>query len=134
MNPQRKRTIRLVVSLCAAVVLAAALVYTSFSASSEARTPSQLRDAPAGRAYQLTGRVMPGYHREGDVVVFRVRDRNGPASAATVPVRYAGAVPDPFREGREVIVTVRRRGAVFVGEKDSLVTKCPSKFSDGQGK
>ena len=134
MNPHRKRTIRLVVSLCAAVVLAAALVYTSFSASSEARTPSQLRDAPAGRAYQLTGRVVPGYHREGDVLVFRVRDRNGPASAPTVPVRYAGAVPDPFREGREVIVTVRRRGVVFVGEKDSLVTKCPSKFSDGQGK
>jgi len=134
MNPRRKRTARLVVSLTAAVLLAAALIYTSFSASSEARTPSQLRDAPAGRAYQLTGRVAPGYHREGDVLVFRVRDRNGPASAATVPVRYAGAVPDPFRQGREVIVTVRRRGAVFVGEKDSLVTKCPSKFSDGQGK
>jgi cytochrome c-type biogenesis protein CcmE len=134
MNPHRKRTTRLVVSLSAAVLLAAALIYTSFSASSEARTPSQLRDAPAGRAYQLTGRVVPGYQREGDVLVFRVRDRNGPASAPTVPVRYAGAVPDPFREGREVIVTVRRRGAVFVGEKDSLVTKCPSKFSDGQGK
>jgi len=134
MNPRRKRTTRLVVSLTAAVLLAAALIYTSFSASSEARTPSQLRDAPAGRAYQLTGRVAPGYHREGDVLVFRVRDRNGPASAPTVPVRYAGAVPDPFRQGREVIVTVRRRGAVFVGEKDSLVTKCPSKFSDGQGK
>ena len=130
MNPHRKRTIRLVVSLTAAVVLAAALVYTSFSASSEARTPSQLRDAAAGRAYQLTGRVVPGYRREGDVLVFRVRDRNGPASAPTVPVRYAGAVPDPFRAGREVIVTVRRRGNVFVGEKDSLVTKCPSKFSD----
>ena len=133
MNPHRKRTTRLVVSLTAAVLLAAALIYTSFSASSEARTPSQLRDAPAGRAYQLTGRVVPGYHREGDVLVFRVRDRNGPASAPTVPVRYAGAVPDPFRQGREVIVTVRRRGAVFVGEKDSLVTKCPSKFSDGPG-
>ena len=66
--------------------------------------------------------------------MFRVRDRNGPAAAPSVPVRYAGAVPDPFRQGREVIVTVRRRGAVFVGEKDSLVTKCPSKFSDGQGK
>ena len=61
------------------------------------------------------------------MLVFRVRDRNGPASPS-VPVRYAGAVPDPFREGREVIVTVRRAGAVFVGEKDSLVTKCPSKF------
>jgi len=130
MNPHRKRTIRLVVSLCAAVVLAAALVYTSFSASSEARTPSQLHDATAGRAYQLTGRVVPGYHREGDVLVFRVRDRNGSA-ATSVPVRYTGAVPDPFREGREVIVTVRREGAAFVGEKDSLVTKCPSKFSDG---
>jgi cytochrome c-type biogenesis protein CcmE len=130
MNPHRKRRTRLVVSLTAAVLLAAALIYTSFSASSEARTPSQLRDAPAGRAYQLTGRVVPGYHREGDVLVFRVRDRNGPASAPSVPVRYAGAVPDPFRQGREVIVTVRRRGAVFVGEKDSLVTKCPSKFSD----
>jgi len=130
MNPHRKRTTRLIVSLSAAVLLAAALIYTSFSASSEARTPSQLRDAPAGRAYQLTGRVVPGYHREGDVLVFRVRDRNGPASAPTVPVRYAGAVPDPFRQGREVIVTVRRRGAVFVGEKDSLVTKCPSKFTE----
>ena len=89
MNPHRKRTTRLVVSLCAAVVLAAALVYTSFSASSEARAPSQLGDATAGRAYQLTGRVVPGYHREGDVLVFRVRDRNGPASPS-VPVRYTG--------------------------------------------
>ena len=33
--------------------------------------------------------------------MFRMRDRNGTAS---VPVRYTGAVPDPFREGREVIV------------------------------
>jgi cytochrome c-type biogenesis protein CcmE len=41
-------------------------------------------------------------------------------------------VPDPFREGREVIITVRRQGDVFVGEKDSLVTKCPSKFEEQQ--
>jgi cytochrome c-type biogenesis protein CcmE len=131
MNPQRKRTTRLVVSLAAALVLASALVYTSFSASSEARSPSQLRNATAGRAYQLTGRVLPGYRRVGDVLVFRVRDRTG-ASSVSVPVRYAGAVPDPFRAGREVIVTVRRRGSVFVGQKDSLVTKCPSKFSDAK--
>jgi cytochrome c-type biogenesis protein CcmE len=49
-----------------------------------------------------------------------------------VPVRYVGAVPDPFRDGREVIVKVRKRGTVFIGERDSLVTKCPSKFSDKQ--
>jgi cytochrome c-type biogenesis protein CcmE len=129
MHPKRKRTTRLVVSLTAAVLLASALVYTSFSASSEARSPSQLRNAAAGRSYQLTGRVVPGYRREGDVLVFRVRDRSG-SSRVSVPVRYDGAVPDPFRAGREVIVTVRRRGDVFVGQKDSLVTKCPSKFSD----
>ena len=48
----------------------------------------------------------------------------------SVPIRYTGVVPDPFREGREVIVTVRKQGAAFVGERDSLVTKCPSKFTD----
>ena len=33
-------------------------------------------------------------------------------------------------EGREVIVDVRRTsGTTFVGASDSLITKCPSKFS-----
>ena len=127
MDPRRKRTLRLVTALTAAVLLAGALVYTSFSASSEATEPSQLaRRAEPGRSYQLTGKVVPGYRREGSTLVFRVRDRNGGGS---VPVRYSGAVPDPFRAGREVIVDVRKRGDVFVGEKDSLITKCPSKFT-----
>ena len=131
MHPAVKRRLRLIVALGAAVLLAGALVYTSFSASSAARTPSQLAvSAVPGRSYQLTGKVVPGYHRDGSVLVFRVRDRNGSRS---VPVRYAGAVPDPFRAGREVIVTVRKQGAGFVGEKDSLVTKCPSKFSAAKG-
>ena len=42
MDPSRKRKIRLVVALTAAVLLASALIYTSFSASSEAKSPSQL--------------------------------------------------------------------------------------------
>jgi cytochrome c-type biogenesis protein CcmE len=128
MDPRRKRTIRLAVALGAAVLLAGALVYTSFSSSSEATEPGKLaRDAKAGRTYQLTGKVVHGtVRRQGATLWFRVRDRNGTAS---VPVRYTGAVPDPFREGREVIVDVRKQGAVFVGERDSLVTKCPSKFS-----
>jgi cytochrome c-type biogenesis protein CcmE len=125
--------VRLVVALTAALLLAGALVYTSFSASSEARRPSQLaRSAQSGRSYQLTGKVADGsVRREGSALLFRVRDRNGTTS---IPVTYTGAVPDPFREGREVIVDVRKRGDVFVGEKDSLVTKCPSKFSKSQSK
>lgn len=127
MDPRRKRRIRLVVALSAAVLLAAALVYTSFSASSEARTPSQLlSSAVPGRSYELTGTVAAGSVRhQGGALLFSVRDRAG---TKAVPVRYRGEVPDPFRVGREVIVQVRKEGGVFVGERDSLVTKCPSKF------
>jgi cytochrome c-type biogenesis protein CcmE len=127
MDPSRKRKIRLVVALGAALLLAGALAYTSFSASSEAKTPSQLASgAQPGRSYELTGKVAAGsVHHDGGALFFRVRDRSGNTS---VPVRYVGAVPDPFREGREVIVDVRKQGSVFIGERDSLVTKCPSKF------
>lgn len=115
--------------MTAAVLLAGALVYTSFSASSEAKTPSQLlTSSKPGKAYQLTGKVVDGsIRRQGQTLHFRVRDRSGKAS---VPVSYTGSVPDPFRDGREVIVTVHQRGQAFVGEHDSLITKCPSKYSD----
>ena len=132
MDPSRKRRIRFVVALSAAILLAGALAYTSFSASSEARTPSQLLSAAqAGRTYQLTGKVVAGYRQRGDTTYFQVRDRNGTTS---VPVRYTGPLPDPFRAGREVVVDVRKEGDTFVGQKDSLVTKCPSKFSAEQTK
>ena len=128
MQPARKRKIRLIVALSAAVLLATALVVTSFSASSEAVSPSQLATAQTGVAYQLTGKVEDGSVRtRSDGLAFRVQDRNGSSS---VPVSYTGAVPDAFREGREVIVTVRKEGATFVGERDSLITKCPSKFTE----
>ena len=128
MDPHRKRQTRLVAALAAALLLAGALIYTSFTASTQSREPSQLaRAARAGQSYQLTGRVVPGsIHHLGAALLFRVRDRGGGPS---IPIRYTGAVPDPFRDGREVIVDVRREGGVFVGERDSLVTKCPSKFS-----
>ncbi len=127
MDPRRKRTARLIVALSAAVLLAGALVYTSFSAASEAKSPSQLlAGAQPGQTYQLSGKVVPGsIHRAGDGIAFRVRDRK---STASVPVTYVGEVPDPFRDGREIVVNVRGQGGTFAGERDSLVTKCPSKF------
>lgn len=127
MNPARKRTIRLIVALSAAVLLASALIYTSFSAASPALSPSQLlRQAQPGRSYQLTGTVVDGSVRhEGPTLDFSVADREG---GATIPLSYTGVVPDPFREGREVIVTVEKQGGRFVGERDSLITKCPSKY------
>ena len=124
MDPARKRKVRLVVALGAALCLAAALVYTSFSASSEAAKPSELRE---GRSYDLTGKVVSdSIARRGDQLRFEVRDRDGTES---VPVVYTGVVPDPFREGREVIVSGELQNGTFVAERDSLVTKCPSKFT-----
>ncbi len=129
MDPSRKRTIRLVVALSAALVLATALIYTSFTASSPALSPSQLlHQAQPGRSYQLTGTVLAhSVRHEGQTLDFSVEDRAG---GAVVPVVYTGTVPDPFREGREVIVTVQKTGSgdTFVGERDSLITKCPSKY------
>jgi cytochrome c-type biogenesis protein CcmE len=127
MDPARKRTIRLVVALSAAVLLASALIYTSFTASTEAKSPSQLlASAVPGKSYELVGKVANGsWSQRGAVNVFKVRDRDGHVS---VPITYAGSVPDPFREGREIVVTVSKRNGQWVGEKDSLITKCPSKF------
>jgi cytochrome c-type biogenesis protein CcmE len=124
MDPSRKRKIRLAVALGAAVCLAAALLYTSFSASSEAAKPSELTE---GRSYEVTGKVVKGsISHSGDELRFRIRDRDGTQS---VPVSYTGSVPDPFRDGREVIVSGELKKGTFVAERDSLVTKCPSKFT-----
>jgi cytochrome c-type biogenesis protein CcmE len=125
MDPARKRKLRLTLALSAAVLLAVALVYTSFSASTEASRPSDVRP---GQSYELTGKVVAGsIAKHGDDGLrFRIRDRDGSFS---LPVRYQGTVPDPFRDGREVIVSGELRGRTFVAERDSLVTKCPSKFT-----
>lgn len=128
MSPARKRTVRLVVALSAAVILASALIYTSFSAASPTVTPSKLvEEAVPGHSYQLTGKVRPGsVRREGQTLYFSVQDRAGGTS---VQLSYTGEVPDPFREGREVIVTVEKQGTRWVGQRDSLITKCPSKYT-----
>jgi cytochrome c-type biogenesis protein CcmE len=128
MDPQRKRKLRLVTLLGVAVLLAGALIYTSFSASTQASTPSDLlASAEPGRSYELTGKVVDdSVDRKGDRLTFEIRDREG---SAKVPVTYEGVVPDPFREGREVIVSGTLEGKTFVAERDSLITKCPSKFT-----
>jgi cytochrome c-type biogenesis protein CcmE len=132
-DPQRKRKIRLVVALGVAVLLAVALIYTSFSASTEAKEPSQILTAAPGTSYEMTGKVVKGsIRREGNGISFRVVDRDG--EGKSLPVTYEGTVPDPFRGGREIVLTGAVENGVFVGEPETLITKCPSKFttkSDG---
>ncbi len=133
MDPSRKRVIRLTLALTAALLLASALVYTSFSAGREELTASQLlRQARPGQSYILAGTVVDGSVRhQGSALYFRVRD---PKLKLSVPVRYTGIVPDPFQQGRGVLVTVSRGGgAQFVGQQNSLTTKCPSKYQAASG-
>ena len=69
MDPSKKRKIRLVVALGLAVLLGAALIWTSFSSASEARTPSEVLAASTpGKAFDMTGTVVDGsIERRGDV-------------------------------------------------------------------
>ena len=127
MDPNVKRKIRLVVALSVAVLLAVGLIYTSFSASSEARQPSDLLHASGG-SYEMTGVVVPDSIRHrGAELGFRMADRDG--SAQSIPVRYHGEIPDPFQGGREVIVTGTVTNGTFMAQRDSLITKCPSKYA-----
>jgi cytochrome c-type biogenesis protein CcmE len=130
MDPDRKRAIRLTIALTVALLLATALVYTSFSAGRDEFTASQLvKRARPGKSYILAGTVLVGsVRRDGSELLFRVRD---PKLDMSVPVRYTGSVPDPFAAGRGVLVTVsegRTGGSDYVGQPNSLTTKCPSKY------
>jgi cytochrome c-type biogenesis protein CcmE len=133
MDPSRKRAIRLTVALTAALLLATALVYTSFAAGRDELTASQLlkRGRP-GSTYILAGTVLDGsVHRQGGSLYFRVRD---PKLHLSVPVRYTGEIPDPFAQGRPVLVDVKKGTTTdWVGQPNSLTTKCPSKYQAASG-
>ncbi len=66
----------------------------------------------------------------GEGLRFRVADRDDPSKS--IPVSYTGTVPDPFRGGREVVLSGTVEDGGFVGEPDTLVTKCPSKFTTAE--
>jgi cytochrome c-type biogenesis protein CcmE len=133
MDPSRKRAIRLTVALTAALLLASALVYTSFAAGRDELTASQLlKRGRAGSTYILAGTVLNGsVRRDGQFLYFRVRD---PTLHVSVPVRYTGEIPDPFAQGRAVLVDVQKGGPTgWVGQPNSLTTKCPSKYQAASG-
>lgn len=134
MDPARKRKTRLTITLGIALLLATALVYTSFSASTVARTPSQLLSTSTpGKSYELSGKVVDGsVKRTSDAMSFKLRDRAADSDAEAILVKYTGTVPDPFREGREVIVTGRVVDGELVAKPNSLVTKCPSKYTNAE--
>jgi cytochrome c-type biogenesis protein CcmE len=127
-EPSKKRKIRLGVALSVAVLLAVALIYVSFNAASNTAEPTQIMAASPGQNFEMNATVVAGtIKHKGETIDFEVEDRDG---GNTMPVSYTGVVPDPFRGGREIILTGQREASgTFVGEPESLITKCPSKFT-----
>jgi cytochrome c-type biogenesis protein CcmE len=124
-DPSRKRKIRLVVALSAAVLLATALIVVSFSAGTSQLLPSEALAQKPDDRFELGGTVVDGSLKQGgNQLEFAIKDPNG---SAQIPVVYSGAVPDPFREGREVLVKGELDSGRFVGNE--MTTKCPSKFT-----
>jgi len=127
--PRRSHTARLVIALSVAAVLAVFLVYVAFAGN---RTPQLSPSELAGHTgkVSLVGEVVgpvhgAGYSSRG--LRFAVTDIGG--GAASVPVVYHGSVPDLFKVGRHIVVDGRYRNGVFAAQRDSLVTKCPSKYT-----
>jgi cytochrome c-type biogenesis protein CcmE len=125
--PGKRSPARLIIALSVAAVLAVFLLYTSIAGgSTPSLQPSQLQ-GHAGRV-SLVGIVVgqPSGDAHAGGLHFMLRDRHAMAS---VPVVYKGSVPDLFKTNREVVVDGKLRNGTFVAVPNTLVTKCPSKYT-----
>jgi cytochrome c-type biogenesis protein CcmE len=131
-EPRKKSAFSLVVAV---VVLVGVffIINSSFSGgvydyASLAALNADWEDA-VGREIQVTGNVVVGSVR-GDAdkldITFDIEDGSG----GTLTVHYGKILPDPFAEGREVIVQ-----GVLESERrlegQNLTVKCPSRYQDG---
>ena len=125
--------LRFLVAIGLALVLGGYLAYTSLGGSLETYAgPAELT---AQKTYRLNGKVAPGAPKDAAGLAqtdaglrFVVLDKEDPAKS--VAVLYRGSVPDQFKDGREVVLTGQLENGTFVARNDSLVTLCPSKFTD----
>jgi cytochrome c-type biogenesis protein CcmE len=124
---RRASPARLVVALGVAAMLAVFLVYTAVAGGTPQLRPSELngRTGEVALVGKVVGRVSGDARRGG--MRFRLRDVEG---TAAVPVVYRGSVPDLFRSGRDISLRGELKNGTFVGKPGTLVTKCPSKYTD----
>jgi cytochrome c-type biogenesis protein CcmE len=123
---------RFSIALGLAVLLGGALVWMAIGGSLETYAgPAQVK--LGDETYRLNGVVSTGAPANAaaqaisaEGVRFRVQDQED--ASKTVQVLYRGVVPDTFQAGREIVVTGKMEGGTFVAKRDTLLTKCPSKF------
>jgi cytochrome c-type biogenesis protein CcmE len=128
--------LRFIIAIGLAVVLGAWLAWTSLGGSLETYAgPGEIEAAHSDKTYRLNGRVAAGAPTDAAAQAqsaqglrFTVVDKQN--EHQRVRVLYRGTVPDQFKVGREVVVTGNVEDGTFVAKNDSLITLCPSKFTD----
>ena len=114
---RKRRRLYMVLGGMALLSAAAALVLTALDENlSYFYDPSNIAEAPPGRAIRLGGLVEEdsvARQADGVTVTFRITDR-----ANSIPVTYKGLLPDLFREGQGVITEGSLSpGGVFVARE-----------------
>ncbi|MEP9401190.1 cytochrome c maturation protein CcmE [Sphingomonas sp. VNH70] len=128
MSPKNQRLTLILLGLAALV--GAVLLAMSALGDSAAffYAPADAAGAPRDKAVRLGGMVAPGSVRraaDGVTIDFTVTD-----GKASVPVRFAGIVPDLFRENSGVVAEGRFVGQGFVA--DNLLAKHDERYMPPQ--
>jgi cytochrome c-type biogenesis protein CcmE len=101
MKPRTRKGL-IALGIVGAVGAAAALVLNAFNSNLVFfYTPTQIaaKEAPQGRTFRVGGVVLEGsVVRDGVTVRFVITD-----TAQNTPVRFEGALPDLFKEGKGVV-------------------------------
>jgi len=118
-----------VVALSIAGALAIFLIYTAIAGGGVSTIkPSQLASHPGN--VQIVGTVIgpiTGDSYAAGGLHFELRDIGG-KTTQEVPVVYTGDKGALFGTWKHILVTGSYRNGVFVAVRDSMLTKCPSKY------
>jgi cytochrome c-type biogenesis protein CcmE len=114
---KKKRRIQVLAVAAIALVMATGMIgYSMRNGINFFRAPSQLATEPPkpGEVFRLGGLVETGTLKrgQGEVITFSVTD-----GGATVPVKFAGVLPDLFKEGQGMIGTGQMEGDTFVASE-----------------
>jgi len=117
------------VALSVAGALAIFLLYTAIAGNGTATVrPSQLKSYTG--SVQIVGTVIGPLRGDSYApggLRFKMRDIGG-TTQQEVPVVYRGDKGPLFGPWKRILVTGRIQNGVFVAKRDSMLTKCPSKY------
>jgi len=122
MNPKRKQRLIIILGILVAVGAATGLMMFALTENINLfYTPSEIAEgkAPVERRIRVGGLVVPGSVKRGEdlMVTFDLTD-----NAEQITVRYAGILPDLFREGQGIIANGKLIEGTLV-EADEVLAK-----------